>query len=180
MAAGDYWCVEWHSELPSTMTRAEQVAPDAASGSVIVADFQSRGRGTRGRVWQAPVGTCLMFTIISRAPIAVDVLESLPCRVSIDIASALYDDFGLDCDVKEPNDIVARGRKLCGVLCASHVIGREVAWVLCGIGLNTTMTLAQLPRHDATSLQLEGITPPRHDLLLERLLMRLTWLRDGW
>ena len=179
MAAGRYWCMEWHASLPSTMSRAEELAPHAPSGLVVVADYQSLGRGTRGRRWHAPPGSCLMFTIVSHVPFSIDELEALPRRVSDAIARTLAEDFGLACRVKEPNDVTVGGHKLCGVLCTSHLIGSDVAWILCGVGLNTTMTVAQLPRNDATSLLLEGVAAPRHDELLEQLLARLTWLRDS-
>jgi BirA family biotin operon repressor/biotin-[acetyl-CoA-carboxylase] ligase len=161
------------------MERAESLAPEAASGLVVVADYQEHGRGTRGRVWHAPPGSCLMFTIISRLPFDIAELATLPRRVSHDVARALCDEWGLTCAVKAPNDILVAGRKLCGVLCTSHLVGANVAWLLCGVGVNTWMTAEQLPHADATSLMLEGVTPPRHDVLLEQLLTRLTWLRDG-
>jgi BirA family biotin operon repressor/biotin-[acetyl-CoA-carboxylase] ligase len=161
------------------MERAEAVAPDAASGLVVVAEYQERGRGTRGRVWRAPPGSCLMFTVVSRVPFGFADLEALPRRVSDDIARALNEEYGLCCTVKAPNDVIIAGRKLCGVLCTSHLVGADVSWLLCGIGVNTWMTTEQLPHADATSLVLEGVTPPRHDVMLEQLLARLTWLRDG-
>jgi BirA family transcriptional regulator, biotin operon repressor / biotin---[acetyl-CoA-carboxylase] ligase len=161
------------------MERAEALARDAASGLVVVADYQTHGRGTRGRSWHAPPGTCLMFTIVSRVTFGIDELEALPRRISADIARALNDVFGLNCMLKAPNDITVAGRKLCGVLCTSHLVGADVSWLLCGVGLNTWMTAEQLPHADATSLVLEGVTPPRHDVLLDQLLARLTWLRDG-
>jgi len=69
------------------------------------------------------------------------------------------------------------GRKLCGVLCTSRVIGDDVQWVLVGIGLNTRMTAAQLPLASATSLAVEGCEVPSHDQLLEWLLEEITFLR---
>jgi BirA family transcriptional regulator, biotin operon repressor / biotin---[acetyl-CoA-carboxylase] ligase len=161
------------------MERAETLAQAALGGLVVVADFQTHGRGTRGRSWHAPRGTCLMFTIVSRLPFSVTELEALPRRISADIARALREDLSLNCTLKEPNDITVAGRKLCGVLCTSHLVGVDVSWLLCGVGLNTWMTAEQLPHTQATSLVLEGVTPPRHDVLLEQLLARLTWLRDG-
>jgi BirA family biotin operon repressor/biotin-[acetyl-CoA-carboxylase] ligase len=117
-----------------------------------------------------------MFTLIARPALAPSGLESLPRRVSESIASVLRDELGLDCTVKEPNDILARGRKLCGVLCTSHIVGDRVAWVLCGVGLNTHMSAGQLPLPSATSLQIEGIASPTHRELLDRLLAALGWL----
>jgi BirA family biotin operon repressor/biotin-[acetyl-CoA-carboxylase] ligase len=169
--------IEWHATLDSTMNRARELAEAGApAGTVVVADYQSAGRGTQGRAWQAPAGAGLMFTLVARPALTPAELESLPRRVSESLAAVLRDDFGLDCVVKEPNDILARGRKLCGVLCTSHIVGNRVAWVLCGVGLNTRMTAGQLPIATATSLSIEGVEPPPHRELLDRLLAALGWL----
>jgi BirA family biotin operon repressor/biotin-[acetyl-CoA-carboxylase] ligase len=171
------WQIEWHAELPSTMTRARELAEAGApSGTVVVADYQTDGRGTHGRTWLAPPGTCLMFTLIARPSLPVDELTSIPFRVSESIASVLRDSFDLDCTVKPPNDIMAGGRKLCGVLCTSHLVGDRLVWLLVGIGLNTRMTSAQLPLDTATSLRIEGVTVPAHDTLMGQILDRLDWL----
>lgn len=174
---GGLWTLEWHAELPSTMTRARELAlVGARTGTVVVADYQSEGRGTRGRTWLAEPGTCLMFTALVRPTLAPASLESLPRRVSESLAEVLGETFGLACIVKEPNDILVNGRKLCGVLCTSQVLGQSVEWVLCGIGLNTCMTTEQLPLKMATSMAVEGVTPPPHHELLPLLLDRLAWL----
>lgn len=171
------WSIEWHDALPSTMTRARELALDGApSGTVVVARFQSDGRGTRGRPWHAAPDSCLMFTIIARPRLAPESLERLPLQVSESIAEVLRSELGLVCVVKHPNDILVGGCKLCGVLCISHLVGQTVEWVLCGIGLNTTMTREQLPVDTATSLAIESVTAPSHDELLPKLLDGLSWL----
>jgi BirA family biotin operon repressor/biotin-[acetyl-CoA-carboxylase] ligase len=143
---------------------------------VVVADYQSAGRGTHGRTWQAPPGTCLMFTLVCRPWILPAQLETLPRRVSESIAGALRERLGLPCEVKQPNDILVHGRKLCGVLCTSHLVGERVVWVLVGVGLNTSMRGDELPLSSATSLAVEGVPTPGHAALLELLLECLTWL----
>lgn len=172
--------IEWHAELPSTMKRARELAASGAlSGTVVVADYQSAGRGTHGRIWQAPLGTCLMFTIIARPTISFGELETLPLRVSTSIAAFLHEDLGVACQVKPPNDIMVHDRKLCGVLCTSHIVGNRLKWVLCGVGLNTHMTTDQLPLVSATSLVLSGATVPNHRELLASLAPRLTRVLSG-
>jgi BirA family transcriptional regulator, biotin operon repressor / biotin---[acetyl-CoA-carboxylase] ligase len=171
------WSIDWHRELPSTMTRARELAvAGAPAGRVVVADYQSAGRGTRGRIWLAEPGTCLMFTVLLRPALAPGALEMLPRQVSESLADALHAKLGLACVVKEPNDILVHGRKLCGVLCTSQVHGSSVEWVLCGIGLNTNMAADQLPLETATSLLAEGVAVLPHNELLALLLGSLTWL----
>ena len=161
------------------MLRADALAASGApDGMVVVSDFQSAGRGTRGRAWLAPPGSCLMFTVVCRPQIAPATLETLPRRVSETLAAALRADLGLACAVKAPNDVVVGARKLCGVLCTSRLVGERVAWVLVGIGLNTTMRIDELPLPTATSLAIEGVAVPSHGALLESLLRRLEWLRE--
>jgi BirA family biotin operon repressor/biotin-[acetyl-CoA-carboxylase] ligase len=161
------------------MTRARELAEAGApAGTVVVADYQTDGRGTHGRTWLAPPGTCLMFTLIAQPDIPVDALTDIPLRVSESIAACLSEDLDLVCDVKPPNDIVVAGRKLCGVLCTSRLIGEQLDWILVGIGLNTLMMESELPLESATSLAIEGVTIPAHDDLLPRILSRLDWLRD--
>lgn len=162
------------------MTRARALAEQGApAGTVVVADFQTDGRGTHGRSWLAPAGTCLMFTLLARPSLQPAELEELPRRVGVSIAETLRDELELRCTVREPNDIMVNGRKLCGVLCTSHIVGDRVEWVLCGIGLNTFMTVNDLPVPDATSLAIEGVSVPPHEELLGQLLRGLEWLIAG-
>jgi BirA family biotin operon repressor/biotin-[acetyl-CoA-carboxylase] ligase len=171
------WRIERHEELPSTMTRARELAASGApAGTVVVADYQSNGRGTHGRTWLAPPGSCLMFTLIARPDIPVAFLTEIPLRISESIATCLRVDYGLDCQVKPPNDILVGGRKLCGVLCTSQLVGERLEWLLVGIGLNTRMTVADLPLEAATSLAIEGVVVADDDDLLLRVLGRLGWL----
>ena len=175
------WQVEWHASIDSTMTRATELAASGApAGTVVVADFQRQGRGTHGREWLAPAGTCLMFTVIARPNIVPAKLEPLPALIAERLADALARETGLTVDVKQPNDIMVSGKKLCGILCSSRVIGERVEWVLCGVGLNTHMDLLQLPLASATSLRCERVDPvPEHADLLTPLLKALDWLVAG-
>jgi BirA family biotin operon repressor/biotin-[acetyl-CoA-carboxylase] ligase len=171
------WRIEWHTELPSTMTRARELAEAGApAGTVVVADYQSEGRGTHGRTWLAPPGSCLMFTLIARPDIPIAVLTEIPMRISEAIATCLRADYGLECVVKPPNDILAGGRKLCGVLCTSHLVSERLEWLLVGVGLNTRMSEVDRPMETVTSLAMEGVVFDSHGDLLRRVLGRLGWL----
>ncbi len=159
------------------MTRARELAESGApAGTVVVAEYQTDGRGTHGRTWLAPPGSCLMLTLIARPDIPIAALTEIPLRVSGSIAACLRDDYGLDCRVKPPNDILVGGRKLCGVLGTSHLVGERLEWLLVGIGLNTRMTVADLPLESVTSMAIEGIAVADHDSLLLRVLEHLDWL----
>lgn len=168
------WRIEWRQSLPSTMDRAAQLAAAGEpAGSVVVADYQSKGRGTRGRTWHAPPNSCLMFSFILRPTVSPDRLTFLPGLVAERLVALLREQFGLDAQVKAPNDVLVGGKKVCGILCTSRVQGETVEWVICGIGLNTTMRESELPIPNATSLALEGVDVPPHRELLTTLLVSL-------
>lgn len=162
------------------MERASNLATEgAAAGLVVAADYQSSGRGTHGRTWLAPPGACLMFTLLLRPNIEVARLTDLPHRIATTISTMLREEHGLNSEVKLPNDILVNGRKICGVLCTSRVTGERLDWLLVGIGLNTRMSLAELPLPTATSMVIEkGTDIPSKEALLDSVLVRLGWLRD--
>lgn len=160
------------------MARATELAElGAPGGLVVVADYQTGGRGTRGRTWQAQPGTCLMFTVLARPQLPPHELIDLPIRVATAISDVVRHRLGLTCTIKPPNDVLVNDRKLCGVLCTSRVMGDEVRWVLVGVGLNTFMQPVQLPVETATSLAVEGVEAPPHAELLAWLLAELAFLR---
>lgn len=175
------WRIEWHQRLPSTMDRAAQLAAACEpAGTVVVAGYQSQGRGTRGRTWLAPPNACLMFSFILRPTVSPDRLTLLPGLVAERLVSLLQEQFGLDAQVKAPNDVLVGGKKVCGILCTSRVQGETVEWVICGVGLNTTMSESELPISNATSLALEGVDVPPHQELLTTMLESLRPLLEPY
>lgn len=169
---------EWHTSIASTMDRARELAQADDTVDAVVADYQEAGRGTQGRTWHAPSGTCLMSTFIGHPTTALDAsaLTEVPLRIANSVATWLQAAYGVRAEVKPPNDVMVDGRKLCGILCQSQVIGDRVLWLLCGIGLNTHMRAGQLPLERATSLALE-LGPdavPAHARLLQDLYTELT------
>lgn len=160
------------------MDRAGELASsDKSCGIVVVADYQRAGRGTRGRRWEAALGTCLMFTAVLHPTVLPAELPDLPAHIGRLIARQLTCRLHIQIELEHPNDLVIEGRKVCGILCQSRVKAGRVDHVLCGIGLNTCMTRDQLPTAEAISLRECGIEVPRHEELLEWMLDALTPLR---
>lgn len=129
----------------------------APSGSVLVADHQSSGRGRFARVWQAPPGTSLAVSALLRPPAAVPAERWLwlPLLTGIAVAEGLRSASGVAAQLKWPNDVLIEGRKVCGIL-AERVDGPAGAAAILGMGVNTTLAADQLPVPTATSLALAG------------------------
>lgn len=129
----------------------------AASGTVLVSDHQSAGRGRFTRVWEAPPGTSLALSVLLRPPARVPARRWLwlPLVAGLAVAQGVGTACGLAVQLKWPNDVLVDGRKLCGIL-SERVDTPDGAAAVVGMGINTTLTEAQLPVPTATSLALAG------------------------
>jgi BirA family biotin operon repressor/biotin-[acetyl-CoA-carboxylase] ligase len=114
-------------------------------GTLVVADYQTKGRGRRNRVWESPAGQNLLFSLILRPK--VDMRAALPVTLAFStaLAETLAEVTGRDAGVKWPNDIVVEGKKISGILSESSSRGARAAFVVVGIGINVNMRLDEFP-----------------------------------
>jgi len=126
-------CLE---QTDSTNAEARRAAVQGAEhGLVITAETQSAGRGRRGRSWVSPAGENLYFSLLLFPEFAQEKAQMLTLTAALAVAQAIRE-YGIDARIKWPNDVVADGRKLCGIL-------TELGWrpdgryfVIVGIGIN--------------------------------------------
>lgn len=162
------------ASVPSTNSEAARRAlAGAAEGLVIVAGEQTAGRGRLDRKWISPAGAGLYFSIVLRPAAETASWSLLPLMAAIAVHDALLDSCKLETDIKWPNDILAEGRKLCGILAETieTLAGRAV---VVGIGINLTGDAfpAEL-RAVATSVQDGTGAMPDAEALLVSLLRAL-------
>jgi BirA family transcriptional regulator, biotin operon repressor / biotin---[acetyl-CoA-carboxylase] ligase len=174
-----------HAELDSTNAQARRVAETGAAGSLwIMAERQTAGRGRRGRAWQTAEGN-LAATLLLRpdAPQAVTgQLSFAAALATADMASHFAPQAAIA--VKWPNDVLAEGRKLAGILLEGGPDKANKAWLAIGIGVN----LASHPdgtEFPATSLTGLGIAAPSPEDALTILAARFAhwyavWMKTGF
>jgi len=139
-----------HRLTDSTNDRARELAiAGAVSGTVVTATEQSAGRGRHGRGWSAPPGAALLCSFVLRP------LERrhslLPLAVPLAVCEAAESLAPGRCQVKWPNDVWIRERKVAGVL----IEARPPEWAVLGIGVNLAIPDEKFPedlRWPATSL----------------------------
>ncbi len=169
------------NEVPSTNQAAAALAREnAPHGTVVVAEGQTAGRGRLGRHWHSPSGKNLYCSILLRALPAgaqqADWLSWIPLIAALAACRAVQVVAGLTPSVKWPNDILAGGRKLGGVLCESSGVGTPHAVVIVGVGVNVNLREDEFPadlRPIATSLLIEARQPCDRAALLAALLLEL-------
>jgi len=127
------------AECGSTNDLARDWAQDAGgpapSGALVTAGYQTRGRGQRGRQWQAGPGQSALMSFVYRLPPKTNAPE-LGLLTALAVAEALGSlDARLDAKLKWPNDVLMDGRKVAGVLV--EVVGADTAgFAVLGIGVN--------------------------------------------
>jgi BirA family biotin operon repressor/biotin-[acetyl-CoA-carboxylase] ligase len=127
--------IEIHDLIDSTQRRArERVELGLRGAAAVIADAQSAGRGQRGRAWQSPPGAAVYLTVAWPSGRRLAGLAGLSLVAGLAVRNTLAQ-WGIDAQLKWPNDVWVERRKLGGILV--EVIGdRRGSIVLIGIGLN--------------------------------------------
>ena len=125
-------------------------------GTVVVAEVQTAGRGRFGRKWFSPKGG-LWFSIVLRPKKEVAEATKLVFVASLAVADALGEFCGLHAETKWPNDVLVKGKKICGILAEINSTGKNANYVVVGVGLNANFKVKEaLPKEvveTATSIE---------------------------
>jgi BirA family biotin operon repressor/biotin-[acetyl-CoA-carboxylase] ligase len=132
-------------------------------GALVVADHQTAGRGRLGRSWDAPAGTALLFSVLLRPPPERPAPE-LSLVAGVAVADALERTLELAVQIKWPNDVMLRRKKIAGCLAEA----RDGAVVL-GVGVNVSQSADELPPRAGSVRTLTGRSVDREELLTQIL-----------
>jgi BirA family transcriptional regulator, biotin operon repressor / biotin---[acetyl-CoA-carboxylase] ligase len=173
------WVEHAYQRVGSTNDLARELAlAGAASGQVVVAVEQSRGRGRYGRAWASPPGN-LYASVMLRPGCPAAETPQLSLVAGLALAEALerLGPPGLAITLKWPNDVLLRDAKVAGILLesASAPDGRA-AWVVIGTGVNLVWCPDEVA-YPATTLAREGFAS---SLTPSELLAAYLVALDGW
>lgn len=177
--------LHFHESIGSTNDEARRLAiAGAPSGTLVIADEQTAGRGRAARSWSTPPGTAIAASFVLHPNIAVEQSGLLSLIGGLAAALAIEEITNLRPDLKWPNDVWLASNKVCGVLPeASQTVisGRNIVeWVVLGIGINVNgvpPTDIDL-RHPATTLEVQTGYPIDRTQLLKALTHQLATLAD--
>ena len=162
-------------ELPSTNRHLlESPKPMPGFLDVCIAEFQSDGRGRRGRSWRAPLGGGLCLSVGWQFTETPPQLAALTLAIGVVVRRAVAEVAGVDIALKWPNDLVHADRKLGGILVELSAEAHGSCHVVAGVGINVAIpaaklaTLSDWPRGATDLTQATGGgPPPRTRLALE-------------
>src|SRR4030065_2927864 len=145
----------YYHRVATTMEAAKEMAKKGtAEGTVIIADTQTAGRGRLGRAWLSPEGSLAMSLILKPS---LDNLPQLVMIASLAVVRTIKKVAGLETQIKWPNDVLIKGKKVCGILIENEVKGDRVNFAIIGIGINVNFDPLAFPEIEeiATSLSYE-------------------------
>jgi BirA family biotin operon repressor/biotin-[acetyl-CoA-carboxylase] ligase len=172
-AASPSWPRGWSVHYAATAASTQELvrgaaAAGAAHGTVYLADWQHAGRGRRGRVWSAPPGSSLLFSILVRESRLAPFAQTAVCTLAL---CRVLERSALSPRIKWPNDVMLGDRKVAGVL-TERVSGAGQTYQIVGIGLNVNYGARPLPPF-ATALDWEAGRSLERGPLLRALLSEL-------
>lgn len=146
-------------ETGSTNDIVEKLARDGVKeGVAVFAESQTRGRGRLGRKWLSPARKGLWFSVLLRPDLHPQAATQLTVAAATSLWRAIRNQTGLMPEIKWPNDIVIKGRKVAGVLTELSAELDHIKHLILGIGLDVNLEAAEFPpelRQTATSLKAE-------------------------
>ncbi len=168
--------------VPSTNDAARALALEGAPhGTAVLANEQTRGKGTKGRTWHSPAGLGLYASFVLRGTNggAVPFPHLIPLAAGLAASDAVREAGCVETLLKWPNDILHGGRKLGGILCEGRSGGASGDFAVAGVGLNVGHDLRDFPeslRTTSTSIRLAG----GRAVAVEALFNALCRALDHW
>lgn len=170
-----------HETIGSTSDEAKRLARDGAEeGLVVSAGIQTAGRGRRGRLWMSPPGN-LYMSLVLRPKCRTAEAAQLGFVAALGMIGAIGELApGLIVRAKWPNDLLANGKKVAGILLETEMTGGDQPdFVIIGIGVNLASSPIDTP-YPSTSLAEEGAKAPAPNDMLVRFVGRFAELLDVW
>ena len=145
--------------------------------SVLTAEYQTAARGRLDRRWEAPPLSSVSVSIVLRPvnaegrPLPAQCYSWLSLLAALALRETLLETAGIPAELKWPNDVLVRGRKIAGILAQlGPMVEGSAPPVILGTGLNVNLSSAELPVPTATSVALEQPLTVDRTLLLKSYL----------
>lgn len=138
------------------------------NGTIVITDYQTQGIGTKGRKWYTSKEANITMTMVINPNCIIQQLEGLTLQIAEAIVEAIEELYQINLQIKEPNDVLLKGKKIAGILTQVSTCQNKVQYISIGIGFNVNeLNFSEETRQIATSLKLEyGREFSREDIII--------------
>ena len=129
-----------YDSLSSTQETAKKTGRQSGTdGLVVIAEEQTAGRGRRDRTWVSPKGSGLFFSVYFKPKLPPGRLQLVNLAAGLSVKEAVRALCGLDLSLKWPNDLLAHGKKVCGILSEASSDSERIRDCCTGMGINVSL-----------------------------------------
>ncbi len=150
--------VKYFDTIDSTNNYAKKLAAEGcADGLTVVAGQQTAGRGRLGRSWESQPDKGIYITVVFRPDMAPAETQIFTLAAAVAAVKAISEATGICLGIKWPNDLVTKGKKVCGILLEMSSEADRVNYIVLGIGINYSHEQDEFPeelRSKAISLKM--------------------------
>lgn len=114
------------------------IKQNAPSGTIVIADIQTAGKGTHGRIWHTDKVNNIAFSFFVQLDCNISKLTGITKRIAEIIVETFKEKYNIMLDIKSPNDLIYNNKKLGGILTQTKIVGENVKYLVVGIGINTS------------------------------------------
>ena len=174
-----------YDSVSSTNTVLKGLASEGAeSGTVVIADHQSGGKGRRGRSFESPSGVGIYLSYLLKPESGFEKISDLTSWTAVAVADAIKNAYGLETQVKWVNDLLMNRKKICGILTEASVEGESGYIDTCIIGIGINVNEDSFPAEIsgiATSISIEnGGQKFFRSKLASEIIKSMDALKDNW
>ena len=108
------------------------------NGTAIMAEFQTNGVGTHGRIWHTDESENIAFSFYVKTNCTQEKLQGLTIEIAQIIVDIFKEKYNVKIDIKTPNDLIIKYKKTGGILTESKMKGELVKFLVIGLGINTS------------------------------------------
>jgi len=136
----------YFDSIDSTQNQALKMAQDVANdGTVIVAAEQTGGKGRDGRKWMSPKGG-IWLSIILHPKFDISITTLFPIAASLALSIAIEKVFSIKPELKWPNDLTIKGKKVAGMLVDASLESNKIENLILGVGINFDVNVKQIEK----------------------------------
>lgn len=171
------WMIKQYDTIDSTSLEARRlIGQGYGHGMVISARTQTAGRGRLNRAWDSAEDAGIWFSAVLEPEVPMEQMSLYSFVAAVAVAEAIREVTGISVQLKWPNDVLAGGRKLCGILLELVAERNQPLRIIMGIGINASQQISDFPEEvqkKATSLAMETGRVIDRQQVLDAVLKKL-------
>lgn len=150
--------VYYFDSIKSTQEYAVKIASNSKNnGTVIIAQQQTGGKGRDGRKWISPKGG-IWLSIILQPRFDISVITLFPIASSLALSTAIEKCFDIKPELKWPNDITIKGKKVAGMLVDASLESNRIESIVLGVGINFDVDVKKIEKDLKNNFNFYGAT----------------------